>query len=256
MTKIIKIKDLVKMEKEFSKSAVFGFTILWALITYIIFNFFVPNAMYVNLMIAMSFMILPQIIISLISNAVVTVGISNLCYSIVREKGKNLSIAFQVCTNTKIFKRVGTLLLSYLIIWIGLILFIIPGIILYYAFTSVKYILIDDDYQSFNAIETLKKSYQLMKNNKMKIFLLQLRYFLGWVLAIFVILIMLFTLLTMRLHAPSENFLPGLLILMVMFVTSTILFAYIQARYQIAFAVFYQQLKEDKTSQPVEKLDI
>ncbi len=255
MIKIIIIKDLVKKEKEFPKGAVFGSIMLWALMSSVISIF-------------VMFLPLINFIIAYFISAVISIGIAQLSYSIVKGNGQDFSIAFQVCTNTKIFKRAGTLLLGYLFILIGLILFIVPGIILSYAFGLVPFILIDENYQSLSVIETLKKSCELMKKNKMKMFLLFLRYFLVWYVGFFIFsLIIIFSLMTF-VNIPmtfvgtpyavdpmtvntTTSYAFGLMLLVLLLIPVligfSVLMAYISSKYYIALALFYEQIKEEKT---------
>ncbi len=254
MIKIIIIKDLVKKEKEFPKGAVFGSIMLWRLITFGISIFVV-------------FLPFFNILTSCLIGTVLSIGLAQLSYSIVKGKGQDFSIAFQVCTNTKIFKRVGTLLLGYLFVFIGFILFIVPGIILSYAFGLVSFILIDEDYQSLSTIETLKKSCELMKKNKIKMFLLSLRYFLVWWVGFFILSFVIIFSLKTFIGAPMTTTDPttvdpttlatlGLLLLALIpvLIGLSILMAFIRSKYYIALALFYEQVKEQKTSLQIEEI--
>ncbi len=258
MIKIITIKNLVKKEKEFPKGDVFGSIMLWALLSFVILIFFTFLS-YINFLVAY------------LISAVISIGIAQLSYSIVKGQGQDFSIAFQVWTNAKTLKRVGTLLLGYLFVWIGLIMFVVPGIILSYGLGIVPLMLIDEDYQSLSAIETLKKSWELMKNNKMKMFLLQLRYFLIWYgglsiyLSVNILLIIIFTGPPIIFMGPpsidslglnlTSLFALGLsaLLLIPLLIVFSILMAYISSKYYLALALFYEQVKEEKTSLPIER---
>ncbi len=244
MIKIIKIKDLVKEEKKFPKIAVFSFLILLlcgvGLVLISLTGVLISPPSYIANTVFLTVLI--------VATTVGFIGITQLSYSIVIGKIKIFSIAFQV----KTLKRVGILLLVVLLLVVLLliylsllsefiaILFFGTGLILSYTFGLVPFILIDEDYQSLDTIETLKKSYELMKKNKMKMLLLQLRYFLGWVVGY----------LVTTLAYDSRFFLlpPQLTIPFV------ILMVYIASKYQIAFAIFYKQIKEDRTSQPIEEV--
>ncbi len=267
MIQIITIKDVVKKEKEFPNGTIFAFMFLWtvlvAIILFIGFDFssFVfsfdfsdisSDPAYYNV-VKLGFI---NQLIGFLIGSVFLVGIAQLSYSIVRGKGKDLSIAFQVWTNKKIFKRMLAVILSYVIMWIGLILLIVPGIILYYAFISVRYILIDEDYQSLSVIETLKKSWELMKNNKMKLFLLQLKYFLPFIIFTFVASIIFTILLVILIIMEiSISLIPLILLLLIPFIIGAYVYSfYIYSKYYIALAIFYKQIKEDNTIQPIEEV--
>ncbi len=71
----------------------------------------------------------------------------------------------------------GLLMLLYIFLWS--LLFVIPGIIMTYAYSMTYYILADDD--TISGQDALRKSKDMMKGFKMKLFLLQLRFF-GWIL--------------------------------------------------------------------------
>ncbi len=74
------------------------------------------------------------------------------------------------------FKAVVGLLLRDLLIIVGLILFIIPGLILTYSYRMVPYILSEDP--TISATEALKKSRAMMKGNKWRCFVFDLSFIL------------------------------------------------------------------------------
>lgn len=74
-------------------------------------------------------------------------------------------------------KVIGLFLLLTIIIFVGMILFIIPGIIFTYMFSQAYYILVDDNSKS--VIQCLKESAAMMKGYKFQYFVLLLS-FLGW----------------------------------------------------------------------------
>lgn len=81
----------------------------------------------------------------------------------------------------------GTMLLMALAIIGGMILFIIPGIILTFAYAIVPFVLRDNP--ELSAVEVLQKSRMMMKGHKMDLFLLYLS-FIGWaILCIFTLFI-------------------------------------------------------------------
>ena len=76
------------------------------------------------------------------------------------------------------FRRIfGTGFLQGLYTLIGLLLFIVPGIIRALEFTFVSYLLLDKPDMKYHA--ALRESSRLMKGHKMKLFMLYLS-FLGW----------------------------------------------------------------------------
>lgn len=76
-------------------------------------------------------------------------------------------------------------LIQKLVVGLGMVLFIIPGIILALGLSLVTYISIDEE--SLSAVDTLKKSWELMKGYKGRLFLFGFS-FIGWyLLCIFLI---------------------------------------------------------------------
>lgn len=84
----------------------------------------------------------------------------------------------------KDFARIAlTGLLKYVYIILWTLLLIIPGIVKCYSYSMTEFILRDDPEISCNA--AIEKSMQMMRGNKMKLFLLDLS-FIGWaILCIF-----------------------------------------------------------------------
>ena len=81
----------------------------------------------------------------------------------------------------------GTMLLTMLAIIGGMILFVVPGIILAFAYAIVPLVLRDNP--ELSAVEVLQKSRMMMKGHKMDLFLLYLS-FIGWaILCIFTLFI-------------------------------------------------------------------
>lgn len=71
----------------------------------------------------------------------------------------------------------GTLLLMVLAVTGGLILLVVPGIILVYAYAIVPLVLRDNP--ELSAVEVLQKSRMMMKGHKWELFLIYLS-FIGW----------------------------------------------------------------------------
>lgn len=78
-----------------------------------------------------------------------------------------------------ILKAIGVTLLVGIIVSIGTILLIIPGIILSFMYSQVYYIMAENPEMSI--IDCLKESARIMKGHKMDLFVLELS-FLGWVI--------------------------------------------------------------------------
>ncbi|MDL2228322.1 DUF975 family protein [Bacteroidales bacterium OttesenSCG-928-K03] len=81
------------------------------------------------------------------------------------------------------FKDFSRSLIAYILIavyvFLWMLLLIIPGIIMNYAYSMTYFILSED--KEISASDALKKSKQMMMGNKWKLFCLELRFF-GWIL--------------------------------------------------------------------------
>lgn len=75
--------------------------------------------------------------------------------------------------------KVWTMLLMGVVCMLGVILFVIPGIILAFAYSMVPYLLVK--HPELSATETLKASRMMMKGHKFDYFYLALS-FIGWLL--------------------------------------------------------------------------
>ncbi len=73
----------------------------------------------------------------------------------------------------------GTFILLYLAVFVGFILFVVPGIILSFAYALVPFIL--HDHPELSATETMWMSRMMMKGHKWELFVLELS-FIGWAL--------------------------------------------------------------------------
>ena len=73
----------------------------------------------------------------------------------------------------------GTFVLMYLAVFVGLILFIVPGIILAFGYALVPFLL--HDHPELSVTETLQLSRMMMKGHKWELFVLELS-FIGWAL--------------------------------------------------------------------------
>ncbi len=73
----------------------------------------------------------------------------------------------------------GTLLLSYLYMFLWTLLLVIPGIIKGYSYSMTSYVMVDNPELSYNA--AIERSMAMMDGYKMKYFLLHLS-FIGWAL--------------------------------------------------------------------------
>lgn len=140
-------------------------------------------------------------------SASIQVGISLFCLDIYNGKGINFSTLFGSFST---LKPLAITILLTLIIGVGFILLIIPGIILGLMYSQAYYILAEEP--NIAVLEALKKSEKMMKGKKMQLFTLTLRAVLYFILGVF---------------------------------TLFIWWIWLVPRYSIAFAGFYEELKKD-----------
>lgn len=118
-------------------------------------------------------------------NPALNVGLAAFSLAIVRRKEINTKHLFKGFQFLSKSAAVG--LLYLLIIIIGFVLFIIPGIIWALMFSQVFYILSEN--QDLGIKEIFKKSARIMKGNKLKLLGLFLRFFLFIILSVFTLFI-------------------------------------------------------------------
>ena len=105
----------------------------------------------------------------------ITVGVSNYFIKNTDSKPsfKDAFSGFKV----KYKRNIGTLLLVGIKTVLWTILFIIPGIIKYYEYAIIPYILADDP--EISSKDAFKKAKEMMKGNKWRLFKLEISFF-GW----------------------------------------------------------------------------
>ena len=116
-------------------------------------------------------------IVGLIIMGPLTIGMSMIALNVVRGKDVELGMLFNGFSD---FSRSLVLYITnniFIALWS--MLFIIPGIIKSYAYSMSYYILIDDP--NISANDARKKSMEMMKGNKWRLFCLDFS-FIGWLL--------------------------------------------------------------------------
>ena len=115
-------------------------------------------------------------LVSVIISTVMSIGMCrfslNYAYEDKEPELKDIFSGFPV-----ILKAIGLCILLTLIVFVGVILLIIPGIIFSFMFSQSYYILADDNSKSI--VQCLKESAAMMKGYKFEYFVLGLS-FLGW----------------------------------------------------------------------------
>jgi len=117
---------------------------------------------------------------SLVIQPQIGVGASIFYLNFSRQKEINIEQLFVTFKDMNRFGNIiGTYLLMLLCIFVGFICFIIPGIMLCFAFSQVFFILAEDE--KISPVDALKASYALMNGNKWNCFCLMCR-FIGWII--------------------------------------------------------------------------
>ena len=163
-------------------------------------------------------LLLPQIVLSL-SPTNVLLNIVIVCvtayiqvgvalYSLEIYKGKKVGLE-TIFSRFNGFKPIIFTLIYTLIVFLGLILLVVPGIILGLMYSQVFFILADDP--DIGVIEAFNLSSKMMKNNMWQFFMLNLEALLYFIAGVFTLLIW---------------------------------WIWLLPRYSIAYAGFYEELKK------------
>ena len=119
--------------------------------------------------------------IALFIQGPISIGLATYSLAIANQKDYSYN---QIFTGFKyFFKALFLFLLFNISFLIGLICLIIPGIIIALMFSQIFYIIADDP--ETGVIEAFKKSASLMKNKKLQLFGLGMRYFGLFILGVF-----------------------------------------------------------------------
>ena len=124
------------------------------------------------------------LVVSLISSIIylpLCLGMAILFLKIARNKEVGYLDVFLGYKN--IWKVIGVTILSSIIILLGYICFIVPGIILSYMYSQIYFVLADNP--NIGIVECLRKSRELMVGEKLNFFVLELSFIL-WMLLVVV----------------------------------------------------------------------
>ena len=111
----------------------------------------------------------------------ISIGLATYSLSIVNEEDYSYN---QIATGFKyFFKALFLYLLFNISVLIGTILLIIPGVVIFLMFSQIFYIIAENP--QIGVIDAFKKSASLMKNKKLQLFGLGIRYFGLFILGIF-----------------------------------------------------------------------
>ena len=193
---MISNRDLVEKTKPILKDSylqIFACLLLASALPQIVLSFS-PQNVFLNILIVCV-------------SAYIQVGIALYCIEIYKGKEVGLKMIF---SRFKGFKPIIFILLYTLVVVLGLILLVVPGIILGLMYSQVFFILADDP--DVGVIEAFNMSNQMMKNNKWQLFMLNLEALLYFIIGVF---------------------------------TLFIWWVWLLPRYSVAFAGFYLGLKND-----------
>ena len=193
---MISNRDLVEKTKPILKDSylqIFACLLLASALPQIVLSFS-PQNVFLNILIVCV-------------SAYIQVGIALYCIEIYKGKKVGLEMIF---SRFKGFKPIIFILLYTLVLMLGLILLVVPGIILGLMYSQVFFILADDP--DVGVIEAFNMSNQMMKNNKWQLFMLNLEALLYFIIGVF---------------------------------TLFIWWVWLLPRYSVAYAGFYLALKND-----------
>ena len=123
-------------------------------------------------------------VVSLFVSGYIQVGIAFYCLELY--KGKDVGLE-KIFSGFKGYKPVVILLLYVVVIFLGFILLIVPGIILALMYSQVFFILAEDP--DVGVIEAFNLSHKMMKNNKMQLFMLNLEALFYFFIGVFTLFI-------------------------------------------------------------------
>ena len=119
--------------------------------------------------------------IALFIQGPISIGLATYSLAIANQEDYSYN---QIFTGFKyFFKALFLFLLFNISFLIGIILLIIPGVVIFLMFSQIFYIIADDP--ETGVIEAFKKSASLMKNKKLQLFGLGMRYFGLFILGVF-----------------------------------------------------------------------
>lgn len=161
-------------------------------------------------------------------------GITNYFMDVIRDKNVSLS---KVLLGFKDFSKVVEVrLVQVIYIFLWSLLFIVPGIIKFYSYSMVFYIL--NDSPNMSAKEALNISKNMMFGNRIKLFTLHMS-IIGWV--IIFLLISPFILLISVLALNSIMLVISMIMLVVAVTSCIVLIPYLY----IVQCYFYEDIKKD-----------
>ena len=116
-------------------------------------------------------------IITVALTGVLSIGVCRFFINLTGDSNSQFSDLWYGFKN--ILKACGVALLVGVIVFLGSLFFVVPGIILAYMYSQVYYVMAQNP--ELSVIDVLKESARIMKGHKFELFVLQLS-FLGWMI--------------------------------------------------------------------------
>lgn len=117
-------------------------------------------------------------IITFFLSGLISVGVCKFFINLVNKSNPKFSDLWYGFNFNRVIKVCGVSLLLGIIITIGMLLLVVPGIIFALMYSQIYYILADKP--NISIIECLKESSRIMKGHKIELFILELS-FIGWI---------------------------------------------------------------------------
>jgi uncharacterized membrane protein len=137
-----------------------GIFVIWAVIT--ILSSSIQNSLNANKQVLISFIF--NLFIWVV-NSIISLGIVNVCLKFIDGKKPELK---DIYYTTKLFNYILASLIRTLIIIVGLLFFIIPGIIFSIKLQFLEYLIVD---KKMDAVDSIKGSWKMTKGVKWNLFL-------------------------------------------------------------------------------------
>ena len=116
-------------------------------------------------------------IITVALTGVLSIGVCRFFINLTGDSNSQFSDLWYGFNN--ILKACGVTLLVGVIVFLGSLFFVVPGIILAYMYSQVYYVMAQNP--ELSVVDVLKESARIMKGHKFELFVLQLS-FLGWMI--------------------------------------------------------------------------
>ena len=110
---------------------------------------------------------------------ILSIGVCRFFINLANDSNSQFSDLWYGFNN--ILKAFGVSLLVALLVFLGSLLFVVPGIILTYMYSQVYYVMAQNP--ELSVIDALKESARIMKGHKFELFVLELS-FLGWMILV------------------------------------------------------------------------